>query len=382
MLFLVAASMLFVVVARLAAGAQTVACPGDCDGNGRIDATEVTRSAAAIFQRELACGTGTVREPSAAHVTSTIAYAALERPLCAIKGRSHWQPLPPLAGGPRQEVGVAAVGGIVYVIGGITSRAVGVATVEAYDTVRGEWRVVAPLPRPLHHVPATADDEFVYTAGGYAGASFTPVDSVFRYHPRTDAWEPLPALPTAVGAAAAAVRGRRLHVVGGGRGLVSSSQHFVLDLDSSRWQPLAPLPEAINHLAAVVWNDGLYVVGGRRDPSGLVNSAGLYRYDTSSDRWEALTPMPTARSGHAAAVTNALLVVFGGEVDQARFPSFVYPHVEAYDFQSDTWYSDPGMPLPRHGFGAATVDGTVYLPGGASRAGFGETSWHDRWVLP
>lgn len=381
MLFLVAGSILFVAVACTAVEAQTGACPGDCDGNGRVDSVEFARSVRALFDPELACNSDATAKLTAAHVTSTIVYAALERPLCAAGRRSRWDALPPLAGGPRQEVGVAAVDGVVYVIGGITGRAVGVATVEAYDVSRGEWHAVAPLPRPLHHVAAAADANFVYTAGGYAGAAFSPVNDVFRYDPQNDAWESLPALPTRIGAAAAAVRGRKLHVVGGGRGLASTSDHLILDLDSLEWKVAAPLPEAVNHLAAVVWNERLYVVGGRRDPSGLNNSAGLYHYEADSDRWQALAPMPTARSGHAAAVSGSLLAVFGGQVDPSRFPSFVYPHVEVYDFERDTWYSDAPMPLARHGFGAATVDGAIFLPGGASRAGFGETAWHDRWVV-
>lgn len=361
--------------------ARTATCPGDCDANGRIDPSEIARSVQALFQSELACGEETQGQVTVANLLSTIAYAAIEKPLCATGIRTRWDPLPPLPGGPRQEVGVAAVNGIVYVIGGITSRAVGVTTVEAYDVASAQWRNVAPLPRPLHHVPAATDGSFLYTAGGYAGASFTPVNDVFRYDPSRDTWEALLPLTTPVGAAAAAVRGRYLHVVGGGRGLTSVTQHLVLDLDSpTAWHRAAALPEALNHLAAVVWNENLYVVGGRRDPSGLSNSAGLYRYLPESDQWEALAPMPTARSGHAAAVLDHRLLVFGGEVNQTRFPDFVYPHVEAYDFHTDTWYSDVAMPLPRHGFGAATFDGAVYLPGGASRAGFGETAWHDRWV--
>ncbi|MCX8070982.1 MAG: galactose oxidase [Candidatus Binatia bacterium] len=354
-------------------------CPGDCDGSGRTDAEEIARAVEAAFGHAPACGAADERA-GAAHVLAAVAYSALERPLCARGIRARWDPQAPLAGGPRQEVGVAALDGVIYVIGGITSRAVGVATVEAYDVSRGEWRAVAPLPRALHHVPAAAGESHVFTAGGFAGASFRPVDDVFRYDPTRDLWEPLPKLPTAVGAAAAAVRGRCLHVVGGGQGLASSTQHAVLDLETLVWRTAAPLPDAVNHLAAVVWNHQLYAVGGRRDPSGLANSAGLYRYDAENDRWLALAPMPTARSGQAAAVVGSWLVVFGGEVDQQRFPNGTFPHVEAYDFTSDQWWSELAMPVPRHGFGAATVDGAIYLPGGAVRAGFGETAWHDRWI--
>ncbi len=377
-------AIIFLVVATVpVAGLQQVGrsvCPGDCDGDGVVRGEEIERVVASLFSREAPCpSVGDV--PAVAEVVAAVSSAVLAAPVCATGLQPRWEALPPLAGGPRQEVGVAALDGVVYVIGGITSAAVGVATVEAFDTRTFAWHRVAPLPRALHHVAAVADDRFVYTAGGYVGARFIPVADVFRYDPDTDGWEALAPLPVAVGAAAAAVRGGFLHVVGGGTGARSSNQHHMLDFQSGVWLRRAALPDEVNHLAAVVWRDTLYAVGGRRDPSGVQNTAALYRYDEANDRWEPRSPMLTARSGHAAAVLKDWLVVFGGEVNPANFPSFVYPHVEVYEFATDTWRSDVAMPVPRHGFGGAAIGSAVYLPGGATRAGFGETSWSDRWVV-
>ncbi|GIW46041.1 MAG: hypothetical protein KatS3mg077_3323 [Candidatus Binatia bacterium] len=364
----------------LAVQGQSKVCPGDCDANGRTESVEIAAAVHALFGQAAVCG-GETGSASVAFLVQALSYAALDRPICAAGGRSRWEDLAPLPGGPRQEVGVAALGDEVFVIGGITSRAVGVSTVEAYRVSQGRWRTVARLPRPLHHVAATADERFVYAAGGFAGASFTPVSEVFRYDPTRDVWEPLPPLPLAVGAAACAVTRRELHVVGGAAGLASSAQHAVLNLDTMTWSTATPLPEALNHLGAVVWNENLYVVGGRHDPSGLANSSALYRWDAGTNAWQTLAPMPTARSGHAAGVVGRWLVVFGGEVDPLRSPQFVFPQVEAYDLSRDRWFSDVSMPVPRHGFGAAVVGTAVYLPGGATRAGFGETDRHDRWVI-
>jgi N-acetylneuraminic acid mutarotase len=366
-------------VAVLSQGARSI-CPGDCDGDGQVQRGEIERVLATLFAREEPCPP-VEGAPRSAEVLKAVSYAALARPLCGAGVRTQWEALPTLAGGERQEVGVAALDDVVYVIGGITSAAVGVSTVEAFDTRTAQWRRVASLPRALHHVAAAADNRFVYAAGGYLGAAFTPVADVFRYDPQVDAWEALAPLPVAVGAAAAAVRGGWLHVVGGGSGAVSSSQHHMLDLQTGVWLRRAALPEAVNHLAAVVWRDTVYTIGGRRDPAGLRNTAALYKYDAGSDRWEALSSMFTARSGHAATVIGDWLAVFGGEVNPAYSPAFVHPHVEVYEFTTDTWRSDVAMPVPRHGFGAAAVGRAVYLPGGAVRAGLGETSWSDRWVI-
>jgi hypothetical protein len=42
---------------------------------------------------------------------------------------------------------------------------------------------------------------------------------------------------------------------------------------------------------------------------------------------------------------------------------------------TDAWSSLPPLALPRHGFGAAVIDGRVYLPGGATREGGGATDY-------
>jgi N-acetylneuraminic acid mutarotase len=74
-------------------------------------------------------------------------------------------------------------------------------------------------------------------------------------------------------------------------------------------------------------------------------------------------------------VLDGKLLVFGGE-GNAGDASGVFDDVEAYDPASDTWSPLPPMLEPRHGLGAAELDGRVYLPGGASAQGFGAVGEH------
>jgi N-acetylneuraminic acid mutarotase len=357
-------------------------CPFDCDGDGQLAALEIERALTSLFDaQELSSCTAGARlgQPRAGEILRAVQIAALAKPLCAVGGVSRWLRLPPLAAEPRQEVGVAVLGREVYVVGGISPTGVGVTTVEAYDPLRERWRRVADLPRPLHHVAVAADGQALYAAGGFAAPGFRPVADVYRYDPAAGVWESLPPLPEAVGAPAAVVASGKLHVLGGSAVTGSTASHFVYDLAGKTWSRAAALPVAANHLAAVARGEMIYAVGGRRDGSGFVNHPGFYRYDPGADHWEAEEPLPTARSGHAAAIVGDWLVVFGGEVAANRPPNFVYPHVEAYHFPSRQWFSDFPMPVPRHGLGAAVIDGRVYLPGGATRAGMGETAWSDAW---
>lgn len=372
----------WIVLSLSASLAGASACPFDCSGNGAVEEGEIQQGLASLFGRaeDGACAAGIGAEGArVADLQRAVALAALERPLCGAGVETRWLAMPPLPAGPRQEVGVGSVGGEIYVVGGITATAVGVPLVEAFEPGVGRWRRIADLPRALHHVAVAADGSSLYTAGGFAAPGFRPVADVFRYNPAMDSWAPLPPLPQPVGAAAAVFLGEKLHVVGGSTATGSVGAHQVYDPSAGSWSRAADLPESLNHLAAVVWQETLWVVGGRRDGSGFSNSRGLYRYDENEDRWFAAASMPTARSGHAAAAVGDWFVVFGGEVNPNRPPSLVYAHVEAYHFPSNQWFSDLAMPVPRHGFGAVAWGDRIYLPGGAVRAGLGETSWHDAW---
>ncbi|HAY07970.1 MAG TPA: galactose oxidase, partial [Hyphomonas sp.] len=46
----------------------------------------------------------------------------------------------------------------------------------------------------------------------------------------------------------------------------------------------------------------------------------------------------------------------------------------AYDPSADIWVAIDPMPHPRHGLGAVTLDGAVYVIGGALKASGVETS--------
>ncbi len=379
------ASLLALLLLSSVAFAQPP-CPGDCDGDGATTPDEVAQAIGAIFDVDgAACaaadlddnGTVTAAELLRIH----IAIAAPPDGCAPPRPRSEWIELDPLPGGPRQEVGVAALDDRVYVIGGLTDTGATSAVVEVLNGVSGSWlAAAADLPAPRHHVGAASAGGFVYVIGGFRPPGFTPAAEVYRYDPAQDAWTAVASLPQPNGALAAAELDGRLHAVGGQRG-ASVTDHHVYDPDTDTWTPLAPLPDARNHLAAVSLDGFLYAVGGRGDGSGADNTAALDRYDPARDMWETLSPMPTARSGIAAAVIDGRIIVMGGEVNAANPPTAVFVDVEIYDPATDRWTALEPMDLPRHGIGAATVGDLIYVPGGATRAGFAATAYTDAVLI-
>ena len=91
--------------------------------------------------------------------------------------------------------------------------------------------------------------------------------------------------------------------------------------------------------------------------------------------------MPTARGGIGSGVVNGAIVVVGGEGNPDA-DSGVFPQTEIYDPAADAWSAGPDMPTPRHGMGAAGVDGALYVPGGADVAGIGAVATHEVLRLP
>lgn len=151
-----------------------------------------------------------------------------------------WHDLPPLPT-PRQEVGVAALEGKVYVLGGILADQSATGIVERFDTEAMAWESVAPLPEgaQLHHVGAAATDGKVYAAGGL-NAGFRGVRSVFAFSPLTESWERVADLPWPRGAMGVAGDEGLLYSAGGQDGSQSFRGFAVyLDLPLSG-RPAAP----------------------------------------------------------------------------------------------------------------------------------------------
>lgn len=281
-----------------------------------------------------------------------------------------WVPLAPLQVA-RQEVGVAAAAGRVYVFGGIREDG-GLDSVEQYDPATARWRFVAPMLQAFHHAAVASTGDAIYVIGGYPGAAFFPTSGVFRYDVAGDFWTTVADLPRPRGAAAAAAIDGKIYVAGGQPTL---TELLVYDPATDQWRQLAPMPTPREHLAAAAFDGKLYVVGGR----ALGNTGAFESYDPASNSWESLPPLPTPRSGLAAAVAGDRLYVFGGEGNSASSTG-VFPQNEAYDFASRTWVAAPLMPAPRHGIGAAFVDGRIVIPGGATLQGFGSTSIADAFA--
>ncbi len=287
-------------------------------------------------------------------------------------GMGTWQALAPLSGGPRGEVGVAALNGLVFVVGGLGA---GSRRVEAYDPVAGTWQAHTALPIPIDHGNVAAANGKLYLLGGFSMGGAT-TGATWEYDPVSRApWVMKQAMPSGTerGASATATIGAKIYIAGGQQGLGSTGQRWfsAYDAAGNTWQPLPDLPApGRNHLAGVAVGGIFYAVGGRITgvTGGLQNR--LDAFDPVAMTWTPKAPMPTPRGGLAAGVVNGIIIAAGGEgADMAMYPTGVFPHVEAYDPGANSWRRLANMATPRHGMGAAGIDGKLYVPAGGARQG-------------
>lgn len=290
-----------------------------------------------------------------------------------------WEQLPELAGGARQESCVVALRGEVVVVGGINALGATLSSVEAYEPVAARWRRLADLPLPLHHANCAVVDGRLVVGGFLLGVDFTPDARTFVFDVDGDTWADATPMPdgTQRGAAGAVAHQGWLYVVGG---IQVASQTAVSRYSPAedRWEELSPLPVALDHLSAHDVEGRLLVIGGRTNGIGR-HTATVLELDDASGEFLEKGAMPTSRAGFAAAVLGDEIIVVGGEGNGAE-ASGVFDQVEAYAPSTDQWRALLPMRTPRHGMGAAVVDGALYVPGGADRQGFAAVATHERFV--
>jgi N-acetylneuraminic acid mutarotase len=280
-----------------------------------------------------------------------------------------WTGQAPLSLGPRQEMGVAAIAGEVYVVGGFDGTGQPVDTVESYSVSGNRWTRRASLPAALHHVNLAAVGGKLYVVGALTGGNFAGSGATLVYDPALDAWSPLTSMPpgSGRGASGVAVLDGRIVVAGGYRGGASVADASVFDPQTNAWSPLQPLGVPRDHLAAGTVDGRVFAVAGR---AGGALKGALEVLDAASNTWQRRADILTPRGGCAAATLDGRLVVMGGEGNPSD-PSGVFPQTESYDPATDRWRTEVPMRTPRHGIGAATVGEVLVVPGGATREGFG-----------
>ncbi len=327
-----------------------------------------------------------VRKLVCSLVASVVLVAGWAAPAVAVDGK--WILLAPYPD-PSEEPGGAVVDGKLYVMGGIKPLWQPTGVVYAYDPQANVWTARKPMPKPMHHNAITVLDGKIYLFGGFmlpqsGPPAWVTINSAWRYDPATDVWTELAPMPTARGAAAAAVVNGKIYVVGGAAPLEGDSRPVhplrpnrslgtveEYDPATNTWRTRVSMPVARNHVAIGAVNGKVYVIGGRLGSAFITavpsNTDLVQEYDPATDVWALKAPMPTPRSGVAYAVIGDKIYVAGGEAQTPEYFA-AFRALEVYDPATNRWEKLPSMPIPRHGIAGAALGNRFHLVGGYAQS--------------
>lgn len=223
---------------------------------------------------------------------------------------------------PRHENAFVELDGKFYLIGGRGEH-----PVDIYDPEENTWTSGAAPPLEIHHMQAVAYDGDIYIMGAWTGGfpDERGIENVLMYDPQEDAWSTGAEIPEdrRRGAAGVVVYGEHIYVVAGndgGHGPHATAVDWFdrFDPQTGTWESLPPAPRGRDHFHAAVVGDRLYAVGGRNSGvEGFIDStfAAVDMYDFESGSWSTLTgaPLPTERAGSPTTAAGRHVIITGGE---------------------------------------------------------------------
>jgi len=280
----------------------------------------------------------------------------------------------------RSGLGVAAVNGKIYAIGGVISSGfvpsspgsavyAGTTPVEVtgtneeYDPATNTWTYKAAMPTPRAVFAIAVYQNKIYCIDGKTSDSYTGVNEV--YDPATNTWETKTSMPTARSWLTANVVNGKIYLMGG---YPDRTLNEVYDPATDSWTTKTPAPDALifgfDKPASAVFNNKIFVIGGiSQDQDYDLNQI----YDPETDTWKSgASPITSVDGGAAAATTGVLapkrIYVLG---KPANFrPGEEQTFVRVYDPYTDSWSLGADVPTRRHNFGVAVVNDTLYAIGG------------------
>ena len=267
----------------------------------------------------------------------------------------------------RGYLGVAAVNGKIYAIGGDQGHLMGnnyvwgvmtrdvINATEEYDTNSDTWAYMSPMPTARARFGTAVYQNKIYCIGGY-NAEYADLATNEVYDPVTDAWEVKTPLPKPIVAPATSVVDGKIYVIGGGDVVE------VYDPAADAWAAKTSPPLEVRSSASAVVDNKIYVLGEQLvqiyDPandSWIIRST-VKVYNSTADSWSIWPSVPVSTSPSVAATTglNAL----------KRIYFFDENWTAVYDPSSDSWSVGAPSLTPRCVAGAAVMDELIYVIGG------------------
>jgi hypothetical protein len=261
---------------------------------------------------------------------------------------------------PVEETAAAALGGRLYVVGGLDAAGSDLSTTYVFNGRR--WSAGPRLPIALDHAAAVVLKNRLYIVGGFTNGFAS--DRTFVLSSSGRSWIAAGRLRHARGALALASVGGSIFALGG----KDSAGVELGPIEAYRpsahvWIDTATLPTPRDHSSGFSFHGWACAAGGRSP-----NTARVDCYEPGKRRWRRLPDLPIATSGAGAAVLGPEVIVGGGEL--ATEGGSVISQLAR--LQNGRWTRDT-MLVPRHGIEFVVFRGRIWACGGATAPGLHPT---------
>jgi hypothetical protein len=260
---------------------------------------------------------------------------------------AHWEAKAPLVT-PRDDFGLATVGGRAWVLGGSSGGSNRLVSTEIYDPVADSWTPGPALPFGRSALRAIAVGDTIYILGG-ASAEQPASESVQALDTKSNEWRTLAPLPAPLVGHAVAEAAGTIYVLGGSSQGNIVGTTYAYTPATNAWQTLAPLPTPRENLAAAVLNGKVYAIGG--SVNGTPSTA-VEIYDPANGNWTGGPALLGAMSD------------FGAAAYEGRIHTMLNGVQQVFDPRANKWVTDSPMPTSRSGQGIAVIGESLYAIGG------------------
>jgi N-acetylneuraminic acid mutarotase len=185
--------------------------------------------------------------------------------------RGAWRPLPRMPF-PRAAAGVGVAGGKIVVAGGIGHARRLARNALVFDLRTRRWSVV-PGPTRREHLGVTALGGVVYAVGGRTSGLDTNLLDFESFRPGDRSWTKLQPVPDARGGTGAAALAGQVISVGGEEPSGTIAEVLAYRIADRRWVQLDDLPTPRHGVGVAALGGRVYVIGGGPEPGLTVSSA-------------------------------------------------------------------------------------------------------------
>ena len=233
-----------------------------------------------------------------------------------------WNQIANFSGDPRDDATTFTIDNHVYCGLGMNTWFSCTSDFKVFDLTAETWSngVNLPTGQERQYANGFSYQGFGYVFGGINGST-TYLTDCWKFNPQTNAWIPLPALPsTGKAGAVSFLIGDTVYIVGGKtNGGLISNEVWAFDLIQEQWIQKANLPfDGIWRGVSFSWNN-TGIVGLGKLNSGTLNSA-FYQYTPNLDTWQLISQLnliPTTYSMFAQ--LGKFGFIYGGVVENQSY---------------------------------------------------------------